>query len=288
MDEFFITCDDCDLGYKDVRDEENLSEIKQFVESLWSLYKPYSDRHFREDARQHFQERFWEMYLGNTFLKHGFKLNPHTNKGPEFYIEINNKRCWLEAIAPSAGEGPDAVPEMEFGGKVATRVPSDEIILRLRHAIHEKHKKYLHYAEEGIIRSDEPYILSINSKRMRPIVSNSDIPSIVKAVYPFGNLVAVFDKDVNKIVDTHHEHRDSIKKKSGTNISTDIFLTKEHSGISAVIYSSVDAANHSSKFGSDFRIVHNKMTNNPVPLGTFKFGVEYWAENDELKHKEWG
>ena len=287
MDEFFITCDSCDLGYKNVRDLENHIAEKEFVENLWSIYKPYADRHFKEDAKLHFQERFWEMYLGGTLLDHGFKLDPHSNKGPEFFIELNNNRCWFEAIAPSAGEGPDAVPDMEHGKIVATRVPTDEIVLRLRHAIHEKYKIYLQHVEEGIISRDEPYILAINSKRIRTIVSDSDIPNIVKAVYPFGNLVAVFDKNANTIVETYHEHRDNIKKKSGADISTDIFLTEEHSGISAVIYSSVDAANYPAKYGADFRLVHNKMAVNPVPIGTFKYGVEYWVESDELNVKEW-
>jgi hypothetical protein len=288
MDNFFLACDDCALGYQNVRDEARLADEKEFVEYLWSLYKPYADRHFKEDAKKHFQERFWEMYLGVTFLEHRFLLDPHTRKGPEFYVEINNIRCWVEAIAPSAGEGPDAVPEMEYGAKVATSGPVNEIILRLRHAIHEKYKKYQHYLDEGIVGSDEPYILAINSKRIRSIVSASDIPNIVKAVYPFGNLVAVFDRNEATIVDTHYEYRNNIKKKSGADISTDIFLTEEDSGISAVVYSSVDAANYPPKLGADFRLVHNKMADNPIPIGIFQFGVEYWVEKDELKHQQFG
>jgi len=164
MDKFFITCDNCDLGYQNVRDEPCLKKEKEFVESLWSLYKPYADRHFKEDATKHFQERFWEMYLGATLLKYDFKIDSHNEKGPEFVTKLNSKRCWFEAITPSPGAGPDAVPEMEYGAKIAIRVPTDEITLRLRHAIHEKYKKYQHYVDEGIIGNDESYIIAKTQK----------------------------------------------------------------------------------------------------------------------------
>ena len=287
MNKFFLSCDDCDPGYINIRDQDYRLEDKKFVEQLWSSYKPYADLNFKTDARKHFQERFWEMYLGNTFLNHKFELDQYSQKGPEFYLGINDNRYWIEAISPGAGEGLDAVPEIEYGKPLATRVPEYEIILRFRHAIFEKYKKYLDYVEQDIIKNNEPYVIAINSKRIRPILSDPEPPFIIKAVYPFGDLAAVFDTISNGIVDTYHEHRDSIEKKSGENISTDIFLNTEHSGISAVIYSSVDAVNYPNKFGSDFWLVHNKMAENPIPIGTFKFGVECWVKDDELKIKRW-
>jgi len=284
---FFLPCDHCDPSYKAIRDDDRGKEYKKDIEYLWKAYAPYADSHFLSDARLHFQERFWEMYLGNTFLDNQFKISAGTSKGPEFYFDIDGRKCWIEAIAPGPGNGPDAVPEMEHGKTIANRVPSNEIILRLRSAIFDKQKAYLRSLEDGIIQENDLYVLAINSKRIRPCIGGDELPYIVKAVYPFGNLVAVFNKNTSQIVDTHHEYREKIKKSSGSVVDTDIFLKKEYSGIRGGIYSEVDAVNRPQKLGSDFRLVHNLMSKNPLPKGSFKFGVEYWVRNDELNFRSW-
>ena len=58
---------------------------------------------------------------------------------------------------------------------IAKEVPEDEIILRLRHAIQEKHRMYLNQLPEGNLREDDAYIIAINSKRIRPIVLDSTL-----------------------------------------------------------------------------------------------------------------
>lgn len=137
---FFLNATECDPGYKNVRDGSNpiLRDAKKYVESLWKAYKTYADNNFQSDAVNHFQERFWEMYLGVTFIKHGFTIERGGNTGPEFFISNMPRKIWIEAIAPSAGDGPDAVPERKIG--IAGVSPVNEFILRLRHAIEEKRK----------------------------------------------------------------------------------------------------------------------------------------------------
>ena len=138
---FFQECNGFNPAYMNIRDLERFSKDKELVETLWQVYRPHADRHFRNDARTHFQERFWEMYLGVTLIKHGFTIDAWNAKGPEFFIKKIPK-IWVEAIAPGAGEGADAVPEIEYGSLVMTKVPEKEIILRLRHAIWQKYRKY--------------------------------------------------------------------------------------------------------------------------------------------------
>lgn len=112
---------------------------------------------------------------------------------------------------------------------------------------------------------------------------DSELPSIVKAVYPFGNLQLVLDKNTWQIKETRHEYRDAIQKRSGSPVSTAVFLDTNYEGISAIIYSNVDCANKPEEFGSDFILIHNAVAKNKLDLGVFKFGREYWIENDDLK-----
>jgi hypothetical protein len=284
---FFQECTGCNPAYINIRDLEKFSEDKEFIEALWQVYRPYADRHFRNDARTHFQERFWEMYLGVTLIKHGFTIDAGNTTGPEFFIKETIPKTWVEAIAPGPGESADAVPEMEYGSSVATKVPSEEIILRLRHAIREKYRKYAQYLDANIVAPDESYIIAINSQRIRLGIADPELPFIVKSVFPFGNLVAVWDTQENRIVESYHNFRDGIEKKSGETVSTNVFLDPEYARISTVLYSSIDALNRPKVLGSDFILVHNPLARNPLSLGFFAFVFEYWKDNNELKHKSW-
>lgn len=272
-------------GYAHIRDLSHLSAAKEFVEQLWGKYRPYADPHFREDAKEHFQQRFWEMYLGVTLISHGFTLDAGGTTGPEFSITIAGKKIWWEAVAPERGNGTDAVPEFVYGASVLTDVPAERIILRLRHAIEEKHRKYQHYLDQVVLNGNDAYVIAINSKCVHPIVSEIEMPYIIKAVLPFGNFVIVWDRNKNLLVDTCYEYRDVIRKKSGSDVPTDIFLDFQYSGISAVLHSSVDAVNRPATFGADFILVHNPHAKNPIRPGTFKFGTEYWVEDDKLKRR---
>jgi hypothetical protein len=53
-----------DLGYLNTQDHPCGTQHKHFVEELWGQFHLPADTHFREDARNHFLQRFWEMNLG--------------------------------------------------------------------------------------------------------------------------------------------------------------------------------------------------------------------------------
>jgi hypothetical protein len=107
--------------------------VRDFVNSLWERYKLYADPHFLKDARDHFLERFWEMYLAVALLHRGFTLHRTGGESPEFFVEFDGHRIWLEATAPSPGTGNDKVPEIRFG--VAGEVPTEKILLRFTNAL---------------------------------------------------------------------------------------------------------------------------------------------------------
>jgi hypothetical protein len=97
---FFLPGECTDPAYRNVRDDPYFAEAKTFVESLWSRYRDLklADSHFCKDARNHFLERFWEMYLAVTLRESGFNLKQDRNKkkgeGPEFYFLHDNRKIW--------------------------------------------------------------------------------------------------------------------------------------------------------------------------------------------------
>jgi type I restriction enzyme S subunit len=279
---FFITEGECEPAYTNLRDLSEVAHHRKFVENLWAIYAPYADDHFVTDARMHLQERFWEMYLGCTLIKNGFELFNPSRRGPEFYCQTDGARCWFEAITPGPGTGRDLVPEIEYNTTVATRVPEEQIILRLRHAIHEKYKKYEICLRDGDLTKKDAYVIAINSKRVRQPIPDSTPPYIIKAVFPVGPLAVSIDPRTREVVDRTYLHRDQIVKQSGNPVSTNVFLDERYAGISAVLYSSVDVANYPERLGADFRLVHNPLAQVPITRSSFAFGIEYWIEDGKL------
>ena len=252
---FFMPDEGTDLGYLNVRDSPHHEDSRQFVESLWERYKPLADTHFRTDAKNHFQERFWEMYVAVALMERGLKLFRIGGKGPEFYFEISQRRIFVEAIAPGPGTGPDQVPGPQYG--VVTRTPTERIILRFTHALVEKRKKYLEALKKGILESDDGYLLAINSRGIHHGAGGNTMPYFVQAFLPFGPLAVALDPKTGNIVDSFHQYRDTVPKESGEDISTKAFLDPQYKFVSAVLHSRVDCVNCPNELGADFCILHN-------------------------------
>ncbi|MGZ4956051.1 MAG: hypothetical protein ACXV8Q_13160 [Methylobacter sp.] len=275
VSDFFLPGDGDDLGYINVRDLSHYEGTRQFISYLWVKYKPYADPHFLQDAKNHFLERFWEMYLAVTLIDRGFRLQRVGNEGPEFYIEQGSKRIWVEAVAPGPGDGPDRVLEPESG--VRYQVPTEKILLRFTNAIDIKRQKYKEALQKGIISPDDGYILAINSRAIPYAPSGNMMPFFVQAYLPFGPYSVSMDKHTGGIVDSFYQHRDSVSKQNGANVSTTAFLDPAFAFISAVLHSSVDCVNHPQELGDDFCLLHN-----PNPTQNIEKTLFNWSKQIDL------
>jgi hypothetical protein len=278
---FFLLGDDCDPSYLNIQRVQFVRPAKQYVERLWRMYAPYADRHFREDARKHFLQRYWEMYLAVALKDAGFTPVKLTDKGPEFFIEIDGRRVWVEAIAPGGGQGPDKVPE--FPLREVFKVPTEQVLLRYTNALAEKHAKYRRDVEKGIIRPDDGYILAINCREIPHARFGGVIPYVVQAFLPFGNAAVAFDDRTGKIVDKYFERRESISKLNTVKIPTTAFLDPAYAGISAIVHSAVDVANSPVVLGEDFFVLHNPLASCPIATGSFSRWCQYVFEDNRIR-----
>ncbi|MEK6755211.1 MAG: hypothetical protein AABZ02_03565 [Bacteroidota bacterium] len=277
---FFIQGESPDLGYLNVRDSPHHEHTRQYIDSLWARYMPLADAHFREDAKNHFLQRFWEMYVAATFTERGLKLCRIGGEGPEFYFELSQRRIWVEAVAPGPGTGLDQVPEPQYG--VATKTPTEKILLRFTHALVEKRKKYLEALEKAIVTCDDGYLLAINSRGIHHGPSGNTMPYFVQAFLPFGPLAWALDPKTGSIVDSFHQYRDMVPKQTGTEISTKAFLDPEFRFVSAVLHSSVDCVNYPQELGAEFCILHNQSAVHGIDPSVFPWARQLILRNDEL------
>ena len=89
------------------RDNVNNSDLKIFAEKLWADLEPLADAGFVDLIAANFRQRFWEMYLASALNSLGNELES-ADEGPDLKITNLKKTTWVEAIAPTAGAGPEA------------------------------------------------------------------------------------------------------------------------------------------------------------------------------------
>lgn len=279
-----------DNEFKLLRDNPKWYADREFIEGLWEKYEPYADDHFKTEVAINFHNRFWEMYLACSLLEQGLKLIPRiTKKGPDVCLNIQERICWIEAIAPKGGTGPDAIQEPLLTKREAhfSNVPEEKIILRYQSAILEKFNKYQDYLKDKTVQQNESYIIAINGRRIPYSFLEDDIPYIVKSVLPIGELTVFIDWENNKITGQEYSYRPKINKILGASVSTRIFLDSTFSGVSGILFSNSDFLNHPIKIGEEFIFIHNPLANNPLPTGWLSIGKEFQVRKNQLEIKDW-
>lgn len=284
---FFLPGPAPDDEYRNVRDQDDPRGFRDFVEELWTKYQHLADQHFRQDARSHFHERFWEMYLAVALIRRGYEVQSTSGTGPDLCVIDEGTSVYVEATAPGPGESADAVPEPP--PMVASTVPEKQILFRLRGTIEAKLAQFKQWVAEGVVNESRPYIIAVNGRRIQVFRREGNLPSIVKAVLPFGDYSVVWDTSTDEITNGFYSHRDTIRKASGSDVRTDVFDSDAYREVSAVLYAWCDYANHAVNLGDEFILVHNPKARNPIRHGLFPFGHEYEYSSDEesLRRKDW-
>jgi hypothetical protein len=283
--------------YEAVRDGANLADVKSFIEQIWSTYHPHADPHFLTDAKHHFHQRTWEMYLWYVLNSHGFSPIKPRSKGPDYCLSYGKEAAWMEAVAPGRGEGQDAVPRLRFLNDmletgeepIAQDVPEEAILLRFTQALDQKLKQYEEFRSENIAKSTDPFIIAINGCVATDYRDDPPIPYVIKATIGLGHLMVSFDPTGKEPPGSSYQRREQVLKKNQEPIPTNVFLREAYRGISAVLYSPKDICNIPRKVGSEMYYFHNPRAENPLPFGLFKFCREYRVDLERgiMKHKDW-
>jgi hypothetical protein len=281
---FFLPGEDCCPAYRHVRDRAHNLAYRDFVEALWARYQPSQDPNFLTDARQHFLQRFWEMYLFVALQEQG--LNPQKGQalGPDFYLEIDGRRFWIEAIAPDAGEGEDRVPETHYappGEVVAREVPRREILLRYTHALAAKRDKWLGWLAKGVVASTDGYLVAIDGRGCNDF-HDGVIPLFIEAFLPFGHLTLMINKVTLKTEGRYFQHSDTVHKQNQAPVSTAPLLDDSYAPVTAVLHSLVDCGNRPEALGGDFVLLHNPKASVTLPDSAFSRCLQHHFEDDHL------
>lgn len=261
---------------------------RETIQRLRNRYAPFADRNFDQELRTQFAPRFWEMWLACALLDRGISLVPRSERasaGPDLCVKDRVRTMWIEAVAPTAGCGADAVPSDDDGAWV----PDEKIVLRYRAAVEEKVRQHRAHVAAGRVAPDDPYIIAVNGHRIPNGVDiwADEVPYAIQAVLPLGNSSVTIDRESGEVVGQGFETRWHIEKASGTRISTAVFLDPEYASVSGLIFSGVDPVDSPLEYRSRLSFLHNPRTHPSVALerGWLSDCVEYWVEGNALRYR---
>jgi hypothetical protein len=282
---FFSTSVNCDSDYESLiyPINEDYQRCRDFVDFLWRDYSDFADKNFLTNAKTHFHQRFWEMYLSVTFLRKGYEVIKTPDESPDVCIKMNGKKLWIEAVAPGPGTGPDQIPIPEFGK--ANWVPTDLIALRYLNVFNEKHAKYKKYMQKGIVSCNDIFVIAINCNKVPHAYFGSTVPYHVQALLPIGPPNVIFNIEKDSIVETGYSFKDSVMKNSGSKVEKKAFTDPKYSGVSAVINSGHEIAGytmHKENLGFDFDFLHNPLAINPLGTDTIPWAKNRYVTDDQL------
>lgn len=275
-----------DVGYVSTRDVEWKAPIRASIEAFWEDYESLCpDPHFLEMAKTDFISAVWQMQLTVLLKGRGFSLVKTNEEGPDISFKRNGKRCWIEAIAPTPGDGADAVPTPR--PDFVTHLPEERIILRLRSAIRDKIEQHRAWLTAGLVEQDEPFIIAVNAGKIPGADLAPEVSFMEKALFALGREGWRVEIPSGRISGLHFPFRDRILKRSGAPVQTNIFLNGEAPLVSGVIFSPDHVGNTHSMAGRDLITIYNPTASNPVPRALFPFGREKWVKGGLLYTTDW-
>jgi hypothetical protein len=135
--------------------------------------------------------------------------------------------------------------------------------------VRTKNDKYAKDRRKNIVGPSDPYVLALSGGDLDLAdLDSGPRPAFIKAVLSP-------DK--------------TLRTADGRAVHTDAFLQKDYDGISGILFSPWSITNAPDCLGNDLMFLHNPLALNPLPVGTFRFGREFWMDQStgELREHDW-
>jgi len=234
------------------------------------------------DKLHTFWQQFSEVLLADQLIKVG--IQPiHKATGPDFLIEQDGKRIWIEVITPE----PTGIPDEWINHVSGTAVtfPHEPILLRWTAAIKEKIEKLKGYLKCGLVKPEDAYIIAVNGRLLRgfdgafpELHGISQFPFAVEATFCVGPYQLQIDRNNLKTTSSGHQYRDLIPKPKGDPVPADTFLDPQYAQISAIWAVDID---ETLLIGEKrpMVVVHNPNATAPFPRNFLPAQFEYVASD---------
>lgn len=208
------------------------------IEEMWRRFKGFSgDKNFVRQFSDEFLQRYWEIFLANSFINAEFELQKAPANGPDIKVKYKDKILWIEAISVGCGITEDFVPETVLN--VVSHVPENQILLRLTSGFRTKLMKFEGYRQSGVVGENDLLVIAIDLSGLdlASLADEMDMnPLAAKGFYGIGDLTWSVPIHPNKgDVITFFPERKSIPRTQKDPIPANAMLDGNFRHISAVI-----------------------------------------------------
>lgn len=234
---------------------------------------------------------YWQQ-LAEVLIAHQLQLAGlryfHPAEGPDFCVEHEGRRIWIEVITPTPANIPEDWLAPSGGG--VRDFPHEAILLRWTAAIKEKAEKLLGndrglrgYLAAGVVAADDAYVIAIIPRLLRGydgafdcIDGISQFPFAVEATFAIGPLQVRINRETLEASEPEHQRRMLIPKPKGLAVPADTFLDHRFTPISTIWAVDADEGTLRGKVPRS-AVVHNPLAINSVPTGLLPAQDEYSA-----------
>jgi hypothetical protein len=270
--------------------------VREALERAWIRVGhlcPEAPEQFVKQLRQDFHARSWELYLMAVLTDAGMELERAPSQAPDILVRLpHGKTCWIEAVAPTPGKGPDAVfqrPPRKTGDphRVFHGPQESNLILRYRSVLEDKLSKLTKYKAADVVAPDDAYVIAVYQGRIIDAdLNDHDTPALVRAVLPIGETVFVaplYGKGKPR-VETQMRHQ--VTKVAGSDVSTTFFLDERTEYVSGVLFARHYVGNLSWSASTSLGFIHRRSAKAPLPLGTIPALCEMWVDDaGSVRHR---
>ncbi|PPJ49149.1 hypothetical protein C0075_00785 [Rhizobium sp. KAs_5_22] len=229
-----------------------------------------------------------EVLLGYQLGEAGITFT-HQAAGPDFLIEREGRRIWVEVITPTpTGIPANWLAPAEING--VRDFPHEQILLRWTAAIKQKAEvllgqrgQHAGYLGGGIVGADDCYVIAVNARLLRgyggtftELTGISQWPFAVEATLAIGPLQVRINRDTLESSEPEHQQRYVIHKPVGQPVPADTFLDERFAPISAIWAADIDEMTLLDRPAS-MVVVHNPRATHTLPLGLLPAQEEYRA-----------
>lgn len=209
-------------------------------------------------------------------------------EGPDFLIEHQGRRIWIEVICPEPKGIPDQWLNMPLDTSTVIDLPHEAILLRWTAAIKEKFEKLAGrpgrpgsgYLANNVVGPEDAYVIAVNGRLLRDrfpqLAGISGFPFAVEATLAVGPYAVSIHRQRMEIVSRGHQHRPAVTNHNGASVAANTFFDPAYAPVSAVWALDFDE----NVLFADRRpciLVHNPNATNPVRSGLLPVLFEYSA-----------
>lgn len=251
----------------------------------------YGDANAEQRLCSNDTHTYWQQ-LSEVLLAHQLIVVDlgitHQTTGPDFCIEFEGRRVWIEVITPTPVNIPAAWLAPTSNG--VRDFPHEEILLRWTAAIKQKVEVLLGndrdlpgYLPSGIVAPGDCYVIAINGRLLRDhdgvidaLTGISQFPFAVEATLAVGPLQVRINRQTLEASPPDHQQRYFIHKPKGQPVPAYTFLDARYTPVSAVWATDIDEFSLLG-YSAKMVVVHNPLAVNPIPSGLLPALEEYVA-----------